>query len=69
VTGFLDSTNPNDGAAAERAEALRPVFAEFAGMTTRAAAELDRRQVSTPTSAPWNAMAVLRVRERLGLAA
>jgi DNA invertase Pin-like site-specific DNA recombinase len=57
-----------DVLSAVRAEALRPMFAELAGLSTRAAAaELDRRAVPTPTGAPWNAMAVLRVRERLGL--
>jgi hypothetical protein len=55
----------NRGAAAERAEALRPVFAELASMTTRAAAaELDRRGVATPSGAPWSAMTVLWVCER-----
>jgi hypothetical protein len=53
----------NRDAAAERAEALRPVFAELAGLSTRAAAaELDRR-----TGERWNAVAVMRVRKRLGL--
>jgi DNA invertase Pin-like site-specific DNA recombinase len=60
----------NRNAAAERADALRHVFAELADLSTRAAAtELERRNVPTPTGAPWNAMAVLRVRERLGLGA
>jgi hypothetical protein len=56
----------NHDAAAERTEALRPVFAELAGMSTRAAAaELNRRGIATPTGAKWSAMAVSRVRERL----
>ncbi len=56
----------NRDAAAERAKALGPIFAELAGMSTRAAAaELDKRGVPTPTGAVWNAMAVKRVRERL----
>ncbi len=60
------STHKPRGAAAERAEALRSVFAELAGMSTRAvAAELDRRGIATPSGAAWSAMAVLRVRERL----
>jgi len=51
----------NRDAAAERAEALRPIFEELAGLSTRAAAaELTKR-----TGKPWNAMAVKRVRERL----
>jgi Resolvase, N terminal domain len=57
----------NRDAAAERAEVLRPVFAELAGISTRAAAaELDRCGIATPTGAKWSAMAVSRVRERLG---
>jgi DNA invertase Pin-like site-specific DNA recombinase len=56
-------------AAAERAEALRSVFEELAGMTMRAdAAELDRRGVATPTGAKWSSVAVMRVRERLARA-
>jgi hypothetical protein len=49
-----------------RPETLRPVFAELAGMSTRAAAaELDRRGIGPLSGAKWSAMAVLRVRERL----
>jgi hypothetical protein len=56
----------NRDAAAERAEALRPVFVELAYLSTRAAAAaLDRRGIATPSGAKWSAMAVLRVRERL----
>ena len=56
----------NRDAAAERAEALRSVFAELAGMSTHvAAAELDKRGIATPTGAKWSAMTVLRVRKRL----
>jgi hypothetical protein len=56
----------NHGAAIERAEALRSVFAELADLSARAAAaELDRRGIATPSGAKWSAMAVLRVRERL----
>jgi len=66
VLGNAALAAANRDAAAERAEALRSVFAELADMTTRAAAaELDRRGVATPTGAPWSAMAVSRVRERL----
>ena len=56
----------NRDAAAERAEAFRPVFAELADLSTRAAAaELDRRGIATSTGAKWSAMAVLRVRGQL----
>jgi DNA invertase Pin-like site-specific DNA recombinase len=66
VLGNAALAKANRDAAAERAEALRPVFAELAGMSTRAAAaELDRRGIATPSGAKWNAMAVSRVRERL----
>jgi hypothetical protein len=42
------------------------VFAELAGLSTRAAAaELDRRGIGPLSGAKWSAMAVLRVRERL----
>ena len=58
----------NRDAAAERAESLRPIFAELGGLSAhKAAAELDRRAVPTPTGRPWSAKTVLRVRERLGL--
>jgi hypothetical protein len=45
---------------------LRAAFAEFDGVTTRAAAaELDQRGIATPTGGQWSAMAVLRIRKRL----
>ena len=53
-------------AARERAEQLRPLFAELAGMSARKAAEeLNRRSVATPAGGKWHAATVLRVRERL----
>ena len=56
----------NREAARCRAEGLRPIFAELAGLSTRATArELNRRQVETPTGRPWSAKTVTRVRERL----
>jgi DNA invertase Pin-like site-specific DNA recombinase len=59
----------NRNAAIERAEALRPVFAELAGLSAHKAADaLNRRSVATPTGAPWSAKTVLRVRERLAAA-
>lgn len=66
VLGNAELAKANRDAAAERAEALRPVFAELAGLSTRAAAaELDRRGIATPTGAAWSAMAVSRIRDRL----
>jgi hypothetical protein len=45
---------------------LRPVFAEFAGMSHRAlAAQLNARNVPTPAGGQWHAVTVKRVRERL----
>jgi hypothetical protein len=56
----------NKAAAAERAEALRPVFAELAGLSGhKAAAELNARKVATPTGSPWSPQTVIRVRARL----
>jgi DNA invertase Pin-like site-specific DNA recombinase len=40
--------------ALERAEQLRPVFAELAGLSARKiAAELNQRKVATPTGGDW----------------
>jgi hypothetical protein len=67
VLGNAALAKANQDAAAERAEALRDVFAELAGMTTRAAAaELDRRGIPTASGqGTWQAMAVFRMRKRL----
>jgi DNA invertase Pin-like site-specific DNA recombinase len=52
--------------AKERAEALRPVLAELAGLSARAvAAELNKRKIQTPAGGTWHAVQVIRVRERL----
>jgi DNA invertase Pin-like site-specific DNA recombinase len=49
-----------------RAEALRPVLAELAGLSDRAvAAELNRRKVVTPGGGQWHAQTVARVKARL----
>jgi hypothetical protein len=56
----------NQRAAAERAEQLRPIFAEFAGMSARqSATELNRRGIETPAGGSWHATQVIRIRERL----
>lgn len=56
----------NRAQADARAEALRPVLRELAGLSARGvAAELNRRRVATPTGAPWSAKTVIRVQERL----
>jgi hypothetical protein len=53
-------------AAKDRAEKLRPLFAELAHLGVRGAAEeLNRRKVETPLGKRWHPMTVLRVRKRL----
>jgi DNA invertase Pin-like site-specific DNA recombinase len=65
--GNVGQSAANKRAAAERAEALRSVFAELAALSANAAAaELNARKVATPTGAPWSALTVIRVRARLG---
>ena len=52
--------------ARERAEALRPIFAELAGLSAHAiAAELNKQKIDTPAGGTWHAVQVIRVRERL----
>ena len=46
--------------ARQRAELLRPILAELAGMTARAIArELNEREVPLPGGGPWHAMTVI----------
>jgi DNA invertase Pin-like site-specific DNA recombinase len=53
-------------AAMSRTEAIAPTLIKLAGLSARAAAaELNDRQIPTPTGAPWSAKTVIRVRERL----
>jgi len=55
--------------ALDRAEQLRPVFVELAGMSARAvAAALNDRKVPTPAGGAWHSVTVIRVMKRLGLA-
>ncbi|HEU4805539.1 MAG TPA: recombinase family protein [Nitrobacter sp.] len=57
----------NRDEAKERAEQLRPVFAELAGMSHRKmAAELNAREIPTPAGGQWHAVTVKRVLSRLG---
>src|SRR5262245_4589826 len=52
--------------ARDRAESLRSVFVELAGLSTKAAAAaLNARGIATPSGGRWHAMQVHRVRERL----
>jgi DNA invertase Pin-like site-specific DNA recombinase len=56
--------------ALERARAIAPFLWELAGMSARSvAAELNTRQVETPSGAPWSAKTVIRARERLAVSA
>jgi len=53
-------------AAVTRARAIAPMLEELKGLSARAAAaELNIRQVLTPTGAPWSAKTVIRARSRL----
>jgi DNA invertase Pin-like site-specific DNA recombinase len=55
--------------ALDRAEQLRPILTEFAGMSARAiAAALNDRGVATPSGGAWHSVTVIRVQKRLGLA-
>jgi hypothetical protein len=55
--------------AIERAEQLRPVFAELADLSARKiAAALNERKIATPAGGVWHAATVIRVQKRLGLA-
>jgi DNA invertase Pin-like site-specific DNA recombinase len=57
----------NRDEALERAEQLRPVFAELAGLSAqKIAAELNARNIATPAGGRWHAVTVLRVQSRLG---
>jgi hypothetical protein len=52
--------------AKDRAEGLRSVFEELAGLSARkAAAQLNAQGVPTPFGRKWHAQQVIRVRERL----
>ena len=49
-----------------RADALRPVFTELAGLSANAiAVELNTRAVPTPNGGRWHALTVIRVQKRL----
>jgi DNA invertase Pin-like site-specific DNA recombinase len=49
-----------------RARAIQPILDELADLSTRAAAaELNARQVPTPTGRPWSAKTVSRARARI----
>jgi hypothetical protein len=56
----------NRDEARQRAEELRPILIELAGMSAnKAAAELNKREVATPKGGQWHALTVMRLRQRL----
>ena len=65
--GMRTKSVENAQAAAARAEELRPVLAELAGMSARKIAEqLNERGIATPQGGRWQATTVIRVQKRLG---
>jgi DNA invertase Pin-like site-specific DNA recombinase len=66
VGGMREKSLETQAAAKERAESLRPVFAELAHMSANAIAiELNARNVPTPNGGRWHAKTVIRVQRRL----
>jgi len=56
----------NRDEARQRAEELRPILTELAGMSAnKAAVELNKRGVATPKGGHWHALTVMRLRQRL----
>jgi DNA invertase Pin-like site-specific DNA recombinase len=56
----------NRDEARQRAQELRPILMELAGLSAnKAAAELNKRGVATPKGAQWHALTVMRLRQRL----
>jgi DNA invertase Pin-like site-specific DNA recombinase len=56
----------NRAAALDRAEQLRPIFGELAGLSARKiAAALNARKIPTPAGGEWHAATVIRVQKRL----
>jgi DNA invertase Pin-like site-specific DNA recombinase len=64
--GFNAGSARARDAANARAESLRPLFAELAGLSAnKIAAELNRRAVPTLKGGKWQALTVIRVQRRL----
>jgi DNA invertase Pin-like site-specific DNA recombinase len=67
--GHREQSDENRRDALERAEGLRPAFAELSGLSARkAAAELNARGIATPQGGKWHAAQVIRVRARQNVA-
>jgi DNA invertase Pin-like site-specific DNA recombinase len=64
--GHRGQSDISKAEAIERAQRLAPVMAELSGLSARAAAEeLNRRGIPTASGGKWQAVQVIRVRERL----
>lgn len=64
--GNLNQAHANKEAAQARAASLAEAFSRVADMSASQAAKvLTASKVATPSGAPWSAMTVIRVRERL----
>ena len=64
--GYREQSGENKRQADQRAEQLRSVFEELAGLSARAAAaELNRRGITTPAGTRWFPVQVQRIRGRL----
>lgn len=64
--GLNDAGIERQAEAMNRAEQLRPILVELAGLSLRAAAKaLNDRGIMAPTGKPWSAVTMARVRERL----
>ena len=70
IGGLRDKGRELQAEARDRAEALREIFTELAGLSHRSAAKtLNERGIKTAAGKSWTAVQVTRVRERLGLTA
>ena len=70
IGGMRDKGRELQAEARDRAEALREIFTELAGLSHRSAAKtLNERGIKTAAGKSWTAVQVTRVRERLGLTA
>jgi DNA invertase Pin-like site-specific DNA recombinase len=64
--GLNDAGIARRDAALDRAKTLAPILAELKGKADREIArQLNERKVETPNGAPWSAVTVKRVRDRL----
>ena len=66
MEGLTAMPKLTEAAAKERAERLRPIFAELADKSAHEIARvLNERNIATPTGRPWSATTVIRIRQRL----